>query len=47
MSRAAPGANDKLQGADYANMSNELSEFLLDEQRGLEQFYEIVRQGTR
>ena len=27
------------QATDYANMANELSEFLLDKQRGLEQFY--------
>jgi hypothetical protein len=46
VNRAAPGATTKLQGADYANMANELSEFLLDDQRGLEQFYQIVRNGT-
>jgi hypothetical protein len=36
-----------LRPADYGNISNELVEFMLDPQRGLEQFYEIVRQGTR
>ena len=46
VNRAAPGATTKLQGTDYANMGNELSEFLLDDQRGLEQFYQIVRNGT-
>jgi hypothetical protein len=46
VNRAGPGATTKLQGADYANMANELSEFLLDDQRGLEQFYQIVRNGT-
>jgi hypothetical protein len=46
VNRAAPGATTKLQGTDYANMANELSEFLLDQQRGLEQFYAIVRNGT-
>jgi hypothetical protein len=46
VNRAAPGASTKLLGADYANMGNELSEFLLDPQRGLEQFYQIVRNGT-
>jgi hypothetical protein len=46
VNRAAPGAMTKLQGTDYANMANELSEFLLDDQRGLEQFYQIVRNGT-
>jgi hypothetical protein len=46
VNRAAPGATTKLAGTDYANMANELSEFLLDNQRGLEQFYAIVRNGT-
>ena len=46
VNRAAPGTTTKLAGTDYANMSNELSEFLLDDQRGLEQFYQIVRNGT-
>ncbi|HEY3821053.1 MAG TPA: hypothetical protein VGL81_28005 [Polyangiaceae bacterium] len=46
VNRASPGATTKLQGPDYANMANELSEFLLDDQRGLEQFYQIVRNGT-
>jgi hypothetical protein len=46
INRASPGAPDKLQGTDYANVANEVSEFLKDDQRGLEQFYEIVRQGT-
>jgi len=35
-----------LRPADYANISNEVDEFLLDPQRGLEQLYAIVRQGT-
>jgi hypothetical protein len=35
-----------MQGTDYANVANELSEFLTDGQRGLEQFYAIVREGT-
>ncbi len=46
VNRAAPGTTTKLAGTDYANMANELSEFLLDRQRGLEQFYAIVRNGT-
>jgi hypothetical protein len=45
VNRQSPGAAAKLTGSDYANTANELSEFLLDPQRGLEQFYEIVRQG--
>ncbi|WP_394848159.1 hypothetical protein LZC95_11920 [Pendulispora brunnea] len=36
----------KLQGPDYGTMMKEMSEFMLDKQRGLEQFYEIIRQGT-
>ncbi len=46
VNRAAPGAGTKRSGDDYANVANELSEFLLDQQRGLEQFYAIVRNGT-
>jgi hypothetical protein len=46
VNRAKPGAGTKLLGGDYANMGNELTEFLLDPQRGLEQFYQIVRNGT-
>jgi len=45
VNRAAPGSPAKLDGQDYANAANELAEFLVDQQRGLEQFYEIVRQG--
>jgi len=46
VNRASPGAGTKLLPEDYANMANEISEFLLDPQRGLEQFYAIVRNGT-
>ena len=46
VNRAAPGATAKLDGADYGNIGNEVSEFLLDKQRGMEQLYAIVRQGT-
>jgi hypothetical protein len=46
VNRAAPGSPGKMAPADYANVANELSEFLLDGQRGLEQFYAIVRNGT-
>ena len=37
----------KLAGGDYASIADNLSDFLLNKERGLEQFYEIVRQGTR
>ena len=31
---------------DYANIADNVSDFLVNKERGLEQFYEIVRQGT-
>jgi hypothetical protein len=46
VNRAAPGAPAKLAAPDYENMATELTEFLLDGTRGLEQFYQIVRDGT-
>ena len=46
VNRASPGQGTKLTGSDYGNIANEVSEFLLDPQRGLEQFYAIVRKGT-
>jgi hypothetical protein len=36
----------KLQAQDYESIADNVSDFLLDQQRGLEQFYEVVRQGT-
>jgi hypothetical protein len=36
----------KLTGADYANIADNIGDFLASKERGLEQFYEIVRQGT-
>ncbi len=47
VNRAAPERADKLDGADYANIADNVSDFLLNKERGLEQFYEIVRQGTK
>ena len=32
---------------DYAHVSKNVSEFLLDPQRGLEQFYEVIRNGMK
>jgi hypothetical protein len=32
---------------DYASVSQNVVEFLTDKERGLEQFYEVIRQGTR
>ena len=35
-----------MAAADYASVSVEVASFLLDEQRGLEQFYAIVHNGV-
>src|SRR5690606_39063263 len=32
---------------DYASVSQNVVEFLTDKERGLEQFYEVIRNGTR
>jgi hypothetical protein len=36
-----------LQQKDYGSVSQNVIEFLTDRERGLEQFYEVIRQGTR
>jgi hypothetical protein len=41
------GSGLLLRPSDYGNISGELVDFVLDSQRGLEQFYEVVRQGTQ
>jgi hypothetical protein len=47
VNRAADSTSPEvLRASDYANVTSELEDFLLDPQRGLEQFYAIVRQGT-
>jgi hypothetical protein len=46
VNRVSPGALGPVQPADLGNASNELSEFFLDPQRGLEQFYAIVKNGA-
>jgi len=46
VNRVSPGTTGPIQGTDLANAANELSEFFLDPQRGLEQYYAIVRNGT-
>ncbi len=45
VNRASPGALDKLSGSDYGSISSNLFDFLMNKERGMEQFYEIVRQG--
>jgi hypothetical protein len=46
VNRAYPGSQLKLDGSDYANIANEISEFCLDPGRGLEQVYAVVRAAT-
>ena len=46
VNRQQPGQPGPVAAADLANTASELSEFFLDPQRGLEQFYAIVRSGT-
>lgn len=36
-----------LDRADYANVTDNVSDFLLNKEHGLEQFYEVIRQGTK
>jgi hypothetical protein len=46
VNRVHPDRTDRLDTADYANVCNEVSDFLLNKERGLEQFYAIVRNGV-
>jgi len=46
VNRVAPERTDHLDAPDYASISTNVSDFLLNQERGLEQFYAIVRQGT-
>jgi hypothetical protein len=46
VNRADPSQTGKLAADDYANIANEVSDFMLNPINGLEQFYEIVRLGT-
>jgi hypothetical protein len=46
VNRADPSVQTKLAGADYGNISNEVSDFLLDPATGMEQVYAIIRQAT-
>ncbi len=46
VNKQKPGAPGPVAAPDLGNTANELSEFFLDPQRGLEQFYAIVRNGT-
>ena len=46
VNRAAPDQTGKLVADDYGSISDNLVDFLMNKERGLEQFYEVVRQGT-
>jgi hypothetical protein len=46
VNRAAPEKLGALASEDYANIADEVASFLLDDQRGLEQFYAVVRNAT-
>jgi hypothetical protein len=46
INRADPSQTGKFAAGDYASIADNVSDFLLNKERGLEQFYEIVRQGT-
>jgi hypothetical protein len=46
VNRADPSSTDKFDGGDYGNVANEMSVFLLDPSRGLEQLYTVIRQAT-
>ncbi len=47
VNRSDPSMETKLDGADYGNIANEVSDFLLDPGTGLEQVYAIVKQATQ
>jgi hypothetical protein len=46
VNRVDPATSTKLTGGDYASIANEVGSFLSDPQRGMEQFYAIVKNGT-
>jgi hypothetical protein len=46
VNRADPGQQTKLDGPDYGNMANEVSDFLLDPDTGMEQMYAVIKQAT-
>src|SRR5439155_26921957 len=46
VNRADPSHQTKLGGGDYGNIASEMGNFCLDDTRGLEQFYSVIRQVT-
>jgi hypothetical protein len=47
VNRSDPSREGRLESADIAAVSNEVSDFLANKERGLEQFYQIIKNGTR
>ncbi len=46
VNRAEPQKTTKLEGRDYASLAEETRAFLLDQSRGLEQMYAVIKQAT-
>jgi hypothetical protein len=46
VNRVEPQKTTKLEGRDYGSIADEMSQFLLDKSRGLEQMYAIIKQAT-
>jgi hypothetical protein len=46
LNRVDPQRTDRLDVADYGSVTGSVTDFLLNKEQGLEQFYEIIRQGT-
>jgi hypothetical protein len=47
VNRAAPTSGAKLAGGDYLTIAENISEFMESPTSGLEQFYAILREGTK
>ncbi len=46
VNRADPSKSTSFQAIDYANVADNVSQFLIDPANGLEQFYAVVKNGT-
>ena len=49
VNRIDPGQkyDGTLQRTDYKSVADNVVDFLTNKERGLEQFYEVIRQGTQ
>lgn len=47
VNRADPTQIGRLEPTDFASVSSEVSDFLVNKERGLEQFYQIIKNGTQ